>query len=200
MPSDAVLATLKHVWQTLESLDLPMAVIGGIAVSTWKHVRVTRDVDLLVAIGDTSPDDLVKRLAAVGIRPKRQDPLVKLSDAEFLQLKYEPPETFVDVQIDLLLAHSPYQRQALSRRVPVPSSELGFDVCVLSCEDLILHKLLAGRIIDRADAAALLRANRRSIDSGYLLKWTAALRLSGELAEIWDEAFPGELPPSLATP
>ena len=42
----------------------------------------------------------------------------------------------------------------------------GLDVTldVLACEDLLLHKLLAGRVIDRVDAAALIRANaQRSI-------------------------------------
>jgi hypothetical protein len=57
---------------------------------------------------------------------------------------------------------------------------------------LILHKLLAGRIIDRADAAALLRINRRSLDLDYLTAWTARLSLARELAEVWGEALPNE--------
>ena len=65
-------------------------------------------------------------------------------------------------------------------------------VDMLACEDLILHKLLAGRIIDLADAAALLRANRETLDLGYLRSWAARLDLTGHLAEVWQEAFPGE--------
>ena len=42
MPADAVLRALRHVWLTLEPLDLPMAVMGGIALATWKIVRATR--------------------------------------------------------------------------------------------------------------------------------------------------------------
>ncbi len=109
---------------------------------------------------------------------------------------HEPPETFVDVQVDLLLAKTAYQKHVLSRRVSVPAAILGMDVDVLSCEDLIIFKLLAGRIIDRADAAALLRANRSSIDTDDLLKWIDNHDLSADFAEIWDEAFPGESPPT----
>ena len=58
------------------------------------------------------------------------------------------------------------------------------------CEDR--GPFIAGRIIDRADAAALLRANRASLDLVYLLRWIGELDLVSEMAEVWNEAFPGE--------
>lgn len=63
-----------------------------------------------------------------------------------------------------------------------------------SCEDLLIHKLMAGRIIDRADAAAVLRANRDLLDIGYLRKWADDLQLTEELLEIWREAFGEQAP------
>lgn len=62
--------------------------------------------------------------------------------------------------------------------------------------NLILFKLLAGRIIDRADAAALLRINRDQMDLAYFLRQIERLALQSNLAEIWAEAFPGESPPA----
>jgi hypothetical protein len=47
--AELVLGTLKHLWDTLAPLKLPIAVMGGLAVSFWKHVRATRDVDVLKA-------------------------------------------------------------------------------------------------------------------------------------------------------
>jgi len=38
---------------------------------------------------------------------------------------------------------------------------LDIPIAILNCEDVILHKLIAGRIIDRADAAMLLRGESR---------------------------------------
>jgi hypothetical protein len=61
---------------------------------------------------------------------------------------------------------------------------------------LILFKLVAGRMIDHADAAMLLRENRDVIDWDYLLGWVARLNLDGDFASIWQEAFPGEEPPT----
>ena len=80
----------------------------------------------------------------------------------------------------------------MQRRIPVQLPDLDVQVAVLTCEDLILHKLLAGRIIDRADAAALLRANRESLDLGYLRRWATQTGTPPELTEVWGEAFPGE--------
>ena len=72
---------------------------------------------------------------------------------------------------------------------------LDLDLYVLAFEDLILHKLLAGCLLDRADAAMLLRANRTDLNLEYLLGWTTTLSLRAELAEVWEEAFPGEAMP-----
>jgi hypothetical protein len=200
MPAEVVLRALRHAWECLRPLDVPVAVAGGIALSAWKYIRATRDIDLLLAVEEKRSPELLSVLGASGIRLKRDLPAIKLGQLDVIQLLYEPPEAFMDVQIDLLLARSPYHLQALQRRTVTRLPELDVEVAVLTCEDLILHKLLAGRIIDRADAAALLRINRRSLDRDYLRLWTARLSLSRELAEIWREALPDEPFPGVARP
>ena len=196
MTGNAVLLSLRHVWLTLERLDVPAALAGGLALAVWKHARATRDVDLLISIEDEHVEELLASLRAAGIRPRRPQPVATLGKLEIIQLLYEPPETFVDLQVDLLLATADYPLEALRRRVPVQLPGLDVTIAVLTCEDLILHKLLAGRLIDRVDAAALLRANRPAVDLAYLLRWAGELNLMGDLAETWSEAFPGEcLPP-----
>jgi hypothetical protein len=192
MPPEAILATLRHLGLVLQRLNLPYALMGGLALSFWKHPRFTKDVDVLAALGATSVETLLESLTASGFRPKRADPRARLTQAEFLQLLYEPPGTYLEVQVDLLLACDPYQLQSLQRRLSATTSELGFDVAVLACEDLILYKLLAGRALDVVDATAVLRANRGSIDLAYLLHWVQAQELDADFARIWSEAFPGE--------
>lgn len=200
MPADALLRALRHVWLTLEPLDLPMAVMGGLAMATWKSVRATRDVDLLLEAQEHDPNDLLARLRAAGMRPKREPPTTTLGELDIAQLLYEPPDTFVDLQIDLFLARSPYHVQSLQRRVFTRLPHLDVEIAVLACEDLILHKLLAGRIIDRADAAALLRANRRSLDVDYLARWTRTLKLTREFTQAWNDALPEDPPPAVDDP
>ena len=63
---------------------------------------------------------------------------------------------------------------------------------MIDCADLILFKLVSAWIIDRADAAMLLRENREAIDLDYMRGWAIKLGVDRELVEIWREAFPGE--------
>ena len=195
MAAEVVLKALKHVWVSLQPLQVPMAVMGGLALAAWRHVRATRDVDLLIGVPDADVEILLATLTSAGLRPKHQPPLISLGSLQILQLLYEPPGSYLDLQVDLLLAQSDYHRQALERRTPTRLAALDFDLDVLACEDLILHKLLAGRLVDRADAAMLLRANRAGLDLAYLLDWTRTLSLEAELSEVWKEAFPGEAMP-----
>jgi len=195
LAADAVLKALKHVWVSLEPVNKPMAVMGGLALAAWRHVRATRDVDLLIGVSEEDLEPLFSTLTSAGLRPKHQPPLISVGSLQILQLLYEPAGAFLDLQVDLLLAQSEYHRQALARRVPTRLSALDLDLYVLACEDLILHKLLAGRLLDLADAAMLVRANRAYLDLEYLLGWTRTLSLGADLAQAWEEAFPGEAMP-----
>ena len=183
MPGELVLQTLQHVWRTLKPLDVPMAVIGGLALAAWKHVRATKDIDLLLSVNAEDLDSLLQRLRTAGMRPKRSPPLIDLHQWELLQLVYEPPESMMELQIDLLLGRSEYHRQALSRRIATALPGIDDEIAVLACEDLILHKLLAGRMIDRADAVALLQMNRDVLDVDYLDHWADSLGVRSELDE-----------------
>jgi hypothetical protein len=190
--TEATIKTLDHAWKTLASLNTPVAVMGGLALVRWKRFRATKDVDLLVDLGDLPADELIRRLQQAGFRSKRSEPLIRLTDAEFVQLWYEPPDTFIDVQVDFMLARTPLQKEAIARRVRLPADELGIETAVVSCEDLILLKMSSGRLIDRADAVDLLAANRESLDIDYLLRWCGRLDLLHALGEVWSEALPTE--------
>jgi len=195
MAGEAVLGALRHVWLVLKSAGVPAAVISGIAMAAWKYVRATNVVDLLIAVDDDQVEGLLGELSEAAIRPKCDPPLVSLGRLSVIPLLYEPPETFADVQIDLLIGKSAYHQTALQRRLATRLPDLDVEIDVLACEDVILHKLSAGRIIDRADAAALLRANRERLDFGYLARWADELGVAEGLTEAWSEAFPGEPPP-----
>ena len=68
---------------------------------------------------------------------------------------------------------------------------------VVRPDDLIVIKLLAGRIIDRADAAMILRENRVEIDFTRLHQEVTRQGVAAEYREIWREAYPDEAVPDL---
>ena len=199
MVADLLLKSLEHIWKTLEPLGVPMAVTGGVALAAWEYLRATRDVDLLIAIGEPDIADLLKRLREAQIRPKHDPPVRPLGQVDLMQVLYEPPATFLDLQIDLLIARSPYHEQALARRVTTQLPGLALDLSIVACEDIILLKLQAGRIVDLADAASILRLNRSALDVGYLMVWSRKLPVEPALMEIWREALPDEELPRGAT-
>jgi hypothetical protein len=183
-----MLAALKHVWRTLRPLNVPMALMGGIALASWKHPRATRDIDLLVGATGNS-NHLVQTLLRSGLRYKQAREPIRLGQLELLQFVYEPQESYLEIQIDLLLGKGPYHLEALERRIPLHLVADEFECDVLSCEDLILHKLLAGRIIDLADTAALLTANRKSLDYAYMAEWIGRLDLFSSFQQCWQSAW-----------
>jgi hypothetical protein len=196
MASETVRALLSHVWYALDPLGYPCALMGGAALAVWSHPRSTRDVDLLIGVSSANCNEIVAQLRASGCRPKVQPPLQSIGQLHLAQFLYTPPGEFYDAQFDLWFAESDLQKSAIARRVrrELPGVEQPIDV--INCDDLILFKLLAGRIIDRADAATLLRENRDAIDFGYLNDWLERLDLTREFAEIWQETYPDESPPS----
>ena len=195
MPGEGVLAALRAAWIALEPLNLPMAVIGGVALSAWNHIRYTRDADLLIGVDEARLDEIFAAVGKAGFWPRHSPPVIQIDEQKLMQFKFTPPERTMPFQVDLLFAGSEYQKTALARREEQEVPGLDYPVQVLRPEDLVLFKLLAGRVIDRADAAMLLRENRPEIDMPYLKDWVRRLGLAKELAEIWREAFPDEPEP-----
>jgi hypothetical protein len=49
-----------------------------------------------------------------------------------------------------------------------------------SCEDVIIHKMVVGRAIDREDVVSILAKNRDTIDIEYIEQWLSEF---GKIAE-----------------
>jgi hypothetical protein len=96
----------------------------------------------------------------------------------------------VGCRIDILFAHTAFERSALARRkVLTPFG--GAKAHVVSAEDLIVYKLIADRPQDRADIVAVVAAQRmrgEPLDWTYIEEWCEAWgvldRLSALRAEL----------------
>ena len=83
-----------------------------------------------------------------------------------------------EVIVDLLLADSEYLRTALARRRRIQFGLL--QVPILTIEDLILLKTMAGRLQDQADLEKIrVRQDELQIDWGYVESWKTKLSLRG---------------------
>jgi hypothetical protein len=132
----------------LDRLGVRSAVIGGLALASYRVIRATSDVDLLA--DETLADAIDRELCTLGYQCLHRTPDV----ANYVR---------GDERADFLFARRPVARQLLASAAPrsTPFGELR----VVSLEGLIAFKLQGlvndpRRTQDLEDIRALLRANQ----------------------------------------
>lgn len=156
---------LARLGTALREEGIPFMLIGGQAVLLHGRPRLTEDID--VTLG-TSPDDLpvlLRVCQALGLRalPEEVERFVR----ETFVLPALEPES--RMRVDFIFSTTPYERQAIERAVTVELE--GVPVPFAAAEDLLLHKLFAGRPRDIEDAQEVVRRKGRELDWEYLERW-----------------------------
>ncbi|MBI4678462.1 MAG: nucleotidyltransferase family protein [Elusimicrobia bacterium] len=171
--SDPLESALRRLARVLERAGVPYAFIGGVAVNAWAQPRATFDLDVLVQASAEGEARLARRLRLAGFLPWAPPPQAKVRLPIWSLVFGEGRDrTF----IDLFVAGDEYQFSALSRRRAIPIG--GGSIAVLSPEDLLLHKLVAGRTRDMADVESLLEAMGPKLDRHYLRRWARRLKVA----------------------
>jgi predicted nucleotidyltransferase len=154
------------------------ALAGGWAYSALIEPRATTDIDLLILIDRPSPNTIQELLSSVfGSTVVHPAPMrfhgISIWRAVGMLQEQE-------IVVDLLLADSEYLRTALTRRQSIPFGAL--QVPILTLEDLILLKTLAGRLQDLADLEKIQsRREDLRVDWAYVTEWKAKLGLKPSL-------------------
>jgi predicted nucleotidyltransferase len=148
----------------LKQASIPYMVIGGQAVLIYGEPRLTRDVDVTLGIGVSELARIKKVLPAMGLKI-----LVK-NDREFVERTMVLPtkDKESEIRVDFIFSFSPYERQAIERAKDIKLGRTS--VRFASLEDLVIHKVIAGRARDLEDVRSILLKNPR-YDSGYIKKW-----------------------------
>jgi hypothetical protein len=145
--------------------------IGGQAVLLHGEPRLTQDVDVTLGVGPGRLDDVLAACRALGLEPLPSDIAGFVRDT--FVLPAADPET--GVRIDLIFSTTAYEAHAIERAVRVEIG--GESVPFASAEDLILHKLFAGRPRDLEDVAGVVRRKGAALDWRYLRTWAAEFAL-----------------------
>ena len=156
---------LKRVAHSLSRQKIPYMIIGGQAVLFYGSPRLTRDIDVTLGIDTDAIETLFSLIAKVGLR------LLPEKARHFaLETKVLPTEDRLSkFRVDFIFSNTPYERQAIRRakRVRVKGSLVRF----ASLEDLIIHKMFAGRAVDLEDVKVLLIQNHGKINLRYIRRW-----------------------------
>lgn len=167
---------LLDVARVFDHAGIRYMLIGGMANAIWGQPRATVDVDLTVGVAPSEAGELLSLLGP-GVRSAPPDPFVFAAETGVLPFVHA-----TGIRVDLIFGTNAYASDALSRAMTINISGTAVRVC--SPEDLILHKLLAGREKDRLDVESLLRLRRSSLDRSYLDPAVHELALMLEKPEI----------------
>jgi hypothetical protein len=144
---------LTRLAAALDEADIPYMVIGGQAVLVHGEPRLTRDIDVTVALGVEGLDRLLATVDQAGLQPLPDDPAAFARETMVLPA-IDPGS---GIRVDLILSFTTYELEAIERARPAPAG-LG-SVRFASAEDLIVHKMIAGRPRDLEDVRSILLRN-----------------------------------------
>ena len=160
---------LASIARALDAARIPYMVIGGQAVLFHGEPRLTRDIDITLGVDSSQLNIVRDAVAHIGLVPSVKEVEAFVRATNVLPLSHTPS----GLRVDLIFSFSTYESEAIQRAVPVVME--GVQVRFASAEDLIIHKLVAGRPRDIEDVRGILARNP-SLDEPYLATWLAAFR------------------------
>jgi hypothetical protein len=157
-------ALLAKISLGLEKHNIAYMVVGGQAVLLYGEPRLTRDVDITLGAGLDEVGEVLDLVRGWGWRVLIDDP------DDFVRRTMVLPclEPESGLRVDFMFSFTPYERQALQRAIPINLN--GTNVRFASVEDLIIHKIFAGRPRDFEDVRGILLKNT-NLDLTYLRHW-----------------------------
>jgi hypothetical protein len=172
---------LKDVGARLDRAGIEYMLTGSMAMNYYAQPRMTRDIDLVVAVeaeeaeklaAAFEPDYYVPPEVATSIRARAMFNLLHLASV---------------IKVDMVVRKDePYRRAEFQRRQRV--SLPGFETWIAAKEDLILSKLIwardSGSELQLRDVRNLLIFRA---DFAYLRQWAPQLGVSQLLEKVLDE-------------
>jgi len=181
----AIVEAAREILDWLDAAGWRACVIGGLAVQRWGEPRLTQDVDLtvLVGLGDEARfiDGVLGRFD--GRRP----------DARLFALTYRVllVRASVGVPLDMALGSTQFEVDSVDRSSNW-EIEPGRVIRTCSAEDLVVHKLIAGRPRDVADVESIVARQLGHLDSERVRRTLAAfaeLKEDPELSRPFERAL-----------
>ena len=173
------LEVLGLVSDRLSAAGLPFMLTGSFALAYYATPRMTRDLDIVVALNERNVDTLVMAFASDFYIDADAARAAIVSERMFNLMHLES-----GVKVDFIVRKSSEFRQVeFARRQPVAIA--GTRTSIVSCEDLILSKLVwaleSNSELQRRDIHQLLA---ETIDLDYIRTWAPQLGVETLLNEL----------------
>ncbi len=148
----------------MKRASIPYMVIGGQAVLLYGEPRLTRDIDITLGMGVDGLDKLNESIRDLGLK------ILIEEEKEFVERTMVLPAIDEEsgIRIDFIFSFSPYERQAIERGKDVTFGRTKVRFAAL--EDVVIHKVIAGRARDLEDVKSILLKNPK-YNSDYVERW-----------------------------
>lgn len=156
---------LVKIAKALDKNGIPYMIIGGQAVLLYGVPRLTEDIDITLGIDVDKAEKLKKIIKGLNFKiPKGvNENFIKETNVLVAIDKKS------GIRIDFIFSYSSYEQECIKRARSVNIQ--GYKVRFSSCEDLIIHKIFAGRERDLEDTRIIIQKNFEKIDKNYIRKW-----------------------------
>jgi len=142
-------------------------VIGGQAVLLYGEPRLTKDIDITLGAGVDELDTIVGLVRHLSLK------ILVDTFEDFVKKTMVLPvmDEKSGIRIDFIFSFSTYEQQAIERakKVKISNTYVKF----ASLEDVIIHKMIAGRARDIEDIKSMLLKNPKCRNQ-YIIKWLKA--------------------------
>ena len=126
--------------------------------------RLTKDIDITLGVNIDKLDHLLNVLRDLSLTPLPEDMETFVKETMVLPAQHEK----TGIRVDFIFSYTPFGNNAIKRARAVKI--LGQKVAFATPEDLIIHKVFAGRPRDLEDVRIVLLKNS-DIDVQYIRKW-----------------------------
>ena len=155
---------LSRIASALSARKLPYMIIGGQAVLLYGEPRLTKDIDITLGVNIDRLDELLSMSGDLSLAPLPEDVQAFVQKTMVLPVL----DRRIGIRVDFIFSFTPYETQAIRRARKVTLA--GQEVCFASLEDLMIHKIFAGRPRDIEDVRNLILKNP-GMDIPYIRRW-----------------------------
>ncbi|MFH1537971.1 MAG: nucleotidyl transferase AbiEii/AbiGii toxin family protein [bacterium] len=178
-----MIETLKDISLRLGESNIKYMVMGSMAVAVYGIPRFTRDIDITVAL---TPDDfgLVMNAVKNGFKAIPEDVENFVKETWVMPLEHRQ----TGVKVDIIFSISLLETEAIKATREIKVDEVS--VRYIPPEHLIVQKIIAGRPVDKKDAAGILEIQGEKINTvevERLIKTTGDETNIDEWMERWQE-------------
>ena len=153
---------LKKIANELNTNNIPYMVIGGQAVLLYGEPRLTKDIDITLGIGIDGLKDINSIIQKLNLKALVNEGFVQKT----MVLLAIDEKT--GIRVDFIFSFSLYEKQAIKR---APDIKFGNTIVKFaSLEDVVIHKIIAGRARDIEDVRSIILKNS-DYDTKYIVRW-----------------------------